>query len=291
MKTQLAYRDTGHIQNGFKTVITAGFAEFPSNEELPDEKKIISLTGFEKNSANPESIATASTPLKVVDNWGHSENFQGHGLGSMVMEPIWNAPSARGSLQRFFRRTNVEPSQPGLVVMAFIGLTAFASDDEIDEDNVFQFQSNGVVQIIEGRIGIEVKPEWGTAGFKEHMRGNAVSALLRRCTWGFGNEPVGLLSEMSLDINEKMDRFRNFKVAESVSANDQAEYQQLEQELQRHGLISQYREDEFVELLKKRYERGLIFPSTHPVTRSQSEMVEAASSEIIQELLSADLRP
>jgi hypothetical protein len=55
--------------------------------------------------------------------------------------------------------------------MAFTGLTAFAPDDEIDEDNVFQFQSNGLVQVIEGRIGIEVKPEWGTAGFRDHMRG------------------------------------------------------------------------------------------------------------------------
>jgi len=44
MKTQLVYRDTGNIQNGFKTVITAGFAEFPLDAELPDEKKIISLT-------------------------------------------------------------------------------------------------------------------------------------------------------------------------------------------------------------------------------------------------------
>ncbi|WP_315922861.1 hypothetical protein [Mesorhizobium sp. SP-1A] len=291
MKTQLVYRDTGHIQNGFKTVITAGFAEFPLDAELPDEKKIISLTGFERNSANPELIATASLPLEVVDSWGHSENYQAYGIGDLVRQSIWNVPATRGSLQRFFRRTNVEPSQPGLVVMAFVGLTAFSPDDEIDEDNVFQFQSNGLVQVIEGRIGIEVKPDWGTAGFKEHMRGNAISALLRRCTWGFGDEPVGLMSEMALGINEKMDRFRDLKLADSISTDEWDEYHKLEKELQRHGLVSQYEQEEFVEFVKKRNERGLVFPSTHPVTRNQFMQSEEASTEIMREIMTSSFRP
>lgn len=291
MKTQLVYRDTGHTQNGFKAVITAGFQEFPLDAELPDEKKIISLTGFERHSANPELIAAASLPMEVVDSWGHSDNYQTYGFGDLVTQSIWNVPATRGSLQRFFRRTNVEPSQPGLAVMAFVGLTAFSPDDEIDEDNVFQFQSNGSVQVIEGRIGIEVKPEWGTAGFKEYMRGNALSALLRRCTWGFGDEPVGLMSEMALVINEKMDRFREFKVADSISVDDQAEYEKLERELQRHGLVSQYQQEEYVEFLKKRQERGLVFPTTHPVTRCQIEQAEEVSQEIIREIMSPGLRP
>lgn len=291
MKTQLVYRDTGHVQNGFKTVITVGLQEFPLNAELPDEKKIISLTGFNKNSANPELIAPVSLPLEVVDDWGQHDNFQSHGFGDLLRKSIWNTPTIRGSLQRFFRRTNVEPSQPGLVVMAFVGMTAFDSEDEIDEDNVFQFQSDGLVQIFEGRIGIEVKPEWGTADFKEHMRGNAISALLRRCTWGFGEEPVGLMSEMALCINEKMDRFRDLKLADSISDDELNEYQKLERDLQRHGLVLQYEQEEFFEFMKKRHERGLVFPSTHPVTRSQSQQADEASREILQEITSSGFRP
>lgn len=291
MKTQLVYRDTGHVQNGFKTVITVGLAEFPLDAELPDEKIIISITGFEKHSANPEVIAPASLPMEVVDRWGHKDDFRSYGLAALVTQSIWKSPATRGSLQQYFRRTNVEPSQPGLAVMAFAGLTAFSPDDEIDEDNVFQFQSNGLAQIIEGRIGIEVKPEWGIAGFKEHMRGNALSALLRRCTWGFGDEPIGLMSDMSLDINDKMDRFRNFKIAGSIAADDQIEYQQLERELKSHGLVSQYEDREFMDFIKKRRERGLMFPTTHPVTRNQFMQAEEASEEIIAEIVSRDFRP
>src|SRR5690606_1097068 len=157
--------------------------------------------------------------------------------------------------------------------------------------DVFQFQSDGLVQIFEGRIGIEVKPEWGTAGFKEHMRGNAISALLRRCTWGFGEEPVGLMSEMALGINEKMDRFRDLKLADSISDDELGEYQKLEKGLQRHGLVLQYEQEEFFDFMKKRHERGLVFPATHPVTRSQSQQAGRASRWRVRERTSSRGRP
>jgi uncharacterized damage-inducible protein DinB len=96
---------------------------------------------------------------------------------------------------------------------------------------------------------------------------------------------------MALDINEKMDRFRDFKLADSISAYDQAEYEKLERELQRLGLVSQYQNEEFVEYLKKRAERGLVFPSTHPVPRSQSQQADNASREILQEITSSVFRP
>lgn len=286
MKIQVAFRDTGHVENGFRTVIATGFVEFPDNADAPEVPDgMIGEFVFDmvedRGALRPSMAVDADRYRSPKDRWGHRPGAETPVAG-MVTESVWKSPWFNGGGELFLRRTLVEPSEGGLAVMCAAGLVALRGEIPVDQDSIFQLAHDGERFFYEGRIGEDVRPEWGKPGLAEAMRGEALAGFLRYPSWGFGAEPVALGWHMSLEFAEAYDRYRTLALEDDRDEWDEREHGDLRKRMAGEGMDQIDRDPSFRAYLKEMAQRGLVSGRVAaPETRNAIELREAAAHEAV----------
>jgi len=296
MKIQIAFRDTGHVENGFRTVIATGLVEVPDSPDSPEVPEGMIgefvLDMVKENGALRPSMAVDKDVYRTPkDRWGHRP-WPETAVPGMVTESVWKSPWFNGSCELFLRRSLVEPSAEGLAVMCAAGLVALKGQAPVDQDSIFQLSHDGERFLYEGRIGEEVRPDWGKPGLAAAMRGEALAGFLRTPTWGFGDEPVGLGWHMSLEFAEAYDRYRTLALIDGRDEWDEREHEELLKRMSDEGMNQLDRDPAFRAYMKRMDGLGFIPRSVAmPETRTDLARRNRAAREVMPSILAAEDGP
>lgn len=297
MKLQIAFRDTGHVENGFKTVVAIGLIEFrdlPGGSEAPEGmigEFIVDMVN-DQGALRPCQAVDQERYRFPKDRWGHKP-WPETSAPDMITESVWKAPWFNGGSEFFLLRTRVEPSSEGLAVMCMAGLVAVKGQLQVNQDSVFQMDHDGERFVFEGKVGEDLRPEWGAPELATKLRGCAFSSFLRQPVWGFGTEPVGIGWHMSLPFAEAFDRYRDLALKDKRDEWEEGEHAVLLKRMSAAGMANVDRDPAFRSYLKEMDGRGLVPRSVAmPETRAQLESRERVAAEVLsQALVAAETSP
>lgn len=285
MKLQIAFRDLEHVRNGLKVVVASGLIEYPDHS-APSEM----IAAFEVPFA-PEQDRSRPASFKNLNSYRHARGIHEGGVpdyasddvSSFATKHVWLTPRKPGDCEMFLRRTRMSPSSGGLEVMAFTAMAAVHRDARVDDQAVMQYRFDGDdTFLFEGRVGEDLKPEWGAPDMKARTAGNSLMAFLREPVWGFGTEPMSLPSSMRLDFLDRLDEYRELELQAARTEEGENRLRRLEPEMRSQGMA--LRDEDYREFLDVMRVRGEIQPASQPMTRAECERLERISREIVEEI-------
>lgn len=217
-----------------------------------------------------------------VDRYGPVDGLESCEVTDLATKEVWVGHGKSGLSEMFFRRTKAAPSRNGLVVMAVVGMTSLHPSIEVNVASVFQYHRQVDAYEYEGRVGIDLKPEWGAPDMKDLTAGRSLMAFLRQPVWGFGDEPICLPSTMRLDFLKKFDDYRSLDLANDRTADDEARLQTILPEIMAAGMV--IKDEGYRAYLSEMKARGLLVKASSPRTKVQCKHMEEVAAEIIAEI-------
>lgn len=290
MKLQVAFRDTGHVEKGYRTVILAGLVEFQDNDPSCPALPEGMIGSFVMDMARgpgglrPSMVASLDRYRFPKDCWGHRPTA-GTDLTAMVTQSVWGVPTCRGHCEMFLLKSLVEPSRPGLAVMAATGIVAIAAESQVDQDGIFQCSWDQDRFVYEGRLGEDLRPEWGAPTMAGRTRGHALRQFLREPVWGFGDEPVSLPWQMPLGFAEQFDEYLRLALLDEKSDEETAAHAELRKRMATEAMDNVDRDPMFKGMLRGLKERGLLRLAAMPMTRDECVTQEKAAAELLREAM------
>lgn len=286
MRMQVAFRAASEKSHGRNTYMVAGVLAHPLVSQLrPETIAAMSVIGSSTIEAVRFEAAYRPDEHNKLD-------LAASGLGSLVTRRMWELPRVGDVLQIFLRDTLIEPPVDDHEVYAFSGLLVVDPDMVVDCDAIYCFDGAAGTLAYAGKLGVDIRPEWGSPGMVERTRGCQLDSFLHEPLWGFGDEAVGLRSTMRLDVNSLVDRHSMLWILETPTPQQAREVEELERQLHPQGLGRGFRDDNFKAAMKVYHQR---FPdlvtrsSSTPVTRSLIAEFDEAMRAAIAESIGPDV--
>jgi hypothetical protein len=295
MRFQVAFRETRETMADHRMWIAVGLVEMDLALAARSSEK---FTGVRMEFTQEGTPLCALLTNNVYDptHGGRpiNEDLKASGVESQLTKQLDRVvPGPFSNAELFMRRTRVESAE-GSAVMAFSGFVGYKPPISIDCDGIFQLASDRPESFLryEGRLGVDIRPEWGDPGILEATRSNSASAFLRIPTWGFSAEAVRIGSTMHLDVQDMSNRHRSLHFADR-SPSEEVEYTRLSAFMKREGLNDFGRHPDFEEALRRLMEAGYPTEDGMPLTRSQlserSEHMAAITRELVARQRMAEL--
>ncbi|MDW9481154.1 hypothetical protein GOB57_21140 [Sinorhizobium meliloti] len=292
MKFQIAFRETREALAEHDLWIASGLVEADEPFALRSEEKFTSV--------RMEFAADGAPLLALFTNNVYAPTYAGEPLDvdlkdsdieSLLKKQIDRVtPGPFSNAELFMRRTRIEATDSGRVVLAFSGLVGYKPPTRIDCDTVFQLGSIAPEVApesflrYEGRVGTDIRPDWGHPSMIASTKGFSATAFLRLPVWGFGEEPIRVGSTMHLDVQDMMSRHRALHFAVRTPS-EEAEYAKLSTFMRRAGLNDFGRHPDFEEAMQKLMHAGYAAEDGTPLTRSELSARSDYMSKVVQELV------
>ncbi|MCV9964590.1 hypothetical protein OIU34_22120 [Pararhizobium sp. BT-229] len=295
MRFQIAFRETRDTMADHRLWIAVGLVEMDLTLAARSAEKFTGVRmEFTQDGAPLCALFTNNVYAPTYEGRPIDEDLKASGVEAQLAKQLDRVvPGPFSNAELFMRRTRGEAAE-GSVVMAFSGFVGYKPPIDIDCDGVFQLASDAPESFLryEGRIGGDIRPEWGNPGIIEATRGRSVSSFLRLPVWGFGAEAVRIGSTMHLDVQDMSNRHRALHFADR-SPSEEAEYTRLSAFMKREGLNDFGRHPDFEEALRRLMEAGYPTEDGTPLTRSQlserSEHMAVITRELVARQRMADM--
>jgi hypothetical protein len=293
MKIQISFRETRESRVGHDFWIATGLLETDETFASVAEEKFTGVRmDFAQDGAPILALFTGNTYAATCEGRPvDAGELKFDSVESTVKKTLDRVmPSPFSNAELFLRRTKVEGSAPGQVVLAFSGLVGYKPPIRLDCDNVFQLGSTSygsepeTFLRYEGRVGTDINPDWGHPALIEATRGHSSTAFLRTPAWGFGSEPIRLGSTMHLEAQAEIGRHRALHFSERTPAQE-AEYGNLSAIMKREGLNEFGRHPDFEEALRRMKDAGFAIDDEMPLTRRELAERSAYMSGVVRDLV------
>lgn len=219
MRVQLAFRNTVEVWHDHAMLMTSGICEVDAATAGRYAENFVSTRIEFAADGHPICLLTTNNIYAPKAGFWQPEPLETTEIESYLTAQLDRIiPGPFSNAELLMRRTLIEPSAPGNVVMAFSGLVGVHPVITPDCDHVHELATDartGVENFMRyvGRLGYDLRPEWDIPALIEATRGKNMQAFLRLPIWGFSERPVGLRSTLPIETLDKLDRYRDLDMA------------------------------------------------------------------------------
>lgn len=295
MRMQVGFRTTNKKRAGQSVVIACGVLEVSSAQaEAFDEKQVSFKFHFHPSSAVPLVVHC----LANAHDFGDSEyqpDYVRDNVCDMALEDTITQtferemPTEWRNAELAVRRTEVRPTSPDRVVLAFAGLVHVPEFQIFNSKELLSFASDEMtgdtLMRLEGTVGADLRRELGTLDMEQIMRGEGLSQMLKLPLWGWDEEPVALPGTLRVEHYHKAERLNDLYFSER-SPEMEAELQMLERQLRPLCLGRVTKEGEIYADVVRRVRQEPGYKSLYqPRTRSEDDQQSAIMKKVMADIM------
>lgn len=292
MKMQIGFRESTAVRHGHAVAMACGVLEVAPEEWIDfNEKSLAFSFDFVPALGHAAAATAVGMPREIRDEYGRAEDTLSIGsLEDFFTSRIDRAiPNDVHNADFVLRETELPASVLDGRVFAFAGLIHFRPEQKFAFEDLWWFESvdaaPGHVMMFAGRSGFERRPELGSVDMVESMRGEAMTAMLRKPLWGFGDEPYGLPGTMRLENYRKLDRYHTLFFIEERSSEEQAEFEDVREFVKMAALNTIEKDAQYREFVREMRAQHPEFNSHKPMTADQMVSRDESLRVIIDSIL------